>query len=149
MVLTLIHRRIDQAAKPKQYQRWNSIKFHTSRPTSICLRFNCHQTVSTPTIDLSKPVYSRGQENSSSNPSMKYIQPFIRYPSHISDKVIFAGEENDERELCHREQRCTKRYGFIMLSAFDVVVIEFESQNKGEIEDEHDDRSERRYFYPI
>jgi hypothetical protein len=34
---------------------------------------------------------------------MEYIQPFVRYPSGIPDEVIFSSEENDERELCHRE----------------------------------------------
>jgi hypothetical protein len=72
-------------------------------------------------------MYGSGKENGSGHPSMKYVQSFIRYTGYISNEVGFSSEENNERELCRREQRCTKPYGFIMLSAFNSVTEEFES----------------------
>jgi hypothetical protein len=76
---------------------------------------------------LRKPVYGSGKEKSSGYPSMQHIQSFIRCTGDISNEVVFASKQNNERELCRREQRCTKPDGFIMLSAFDIIVEEFES----------------------
>lgn len=73
---------------------------------------------------------------------MEDVQSLIGLPGEEADEVVLAGKEHQKGELCYGEPCCTDAKSSVVLPTRDVVVGEFECEDRGEVEKKEDDCTE-------
>jgi len=73
---------------------------------------------------------------------MENVQSLIGLPGEEANEIVLSSEEHQERELRYGEPCRPYTEGLVVLATRDVVIGEFECEDRGEVEEEKDDCAE-------
>ena len=79
---------------------------------------------------------------------MKYIKAFVRDTCNIANEIVLAGKKDQQRDLSYGKPTSTNTQSSVMLCTRNIIVNEFESQDKAKIDQQETDGSERGHLKP-